>query len=81
MKADTLRRRFRKFGIKFVALPDESTRWYSPSSYQQVRHAEYYRTLTDRHPRYQPRSKYKVAEDPVYPRRPKLTSYALSLIS
>lgn len=79
MKPDTIRRKFRQQGIKFVALPDESARSYAPSQIQQRRDALYPIGLSTRHKYFMPSVRYQQVEIP--PRiSSRLTSYALELL-
>lgn len=79
MKAETLRRKFRQQGIKFVALPDESVRSYAPSQIQQRRDPLYPVALSTRHKYFMPSVRYQQVEVP--PKiSSRLTAYAMYLI-
>jgi hypothetical protein len=80
MKSETIRRKFRKYGVKFSGFPDESPRQYAPSDCQRTHHAEYPVALSTRHEYFNPRVRYQKVEMPAQISA-RLTKYALDLIN
>ena len=79
MKAETIRRKFRKQGIKFIALPDESPRQYAASDVQHRRDPLYPVGLSTRHKYFMPSVRYQRVEVPPSISS-RLTAYAMQLI-
>ena len=79
MKAETIRRKFRQQGIKFIALPDESPRQYAPSEIQHRKDPMYPVGLSVRHKYFDPKIRYQRVDMPKAISS-RLTSYALRLI-
>jgi hypothetical protein len=79
MKTDTIRRKFRKHNVRFVALPDESPRSYAPSDVQHRKDALYPVALSTRHKYFDPRVRYQQVEVPSKISS-RLTAYAMYLL-
>jgi len=79
MQPETLRRKFRKHNVRFLAMPDESPRHYEPSDVQRRRDPLYPVGLSVKHKYFDKRIRYQKVEVPASISS-RLTAYAMQLI-